>query len=193
MTGDSKDLNRRSDPAQPRATSADEARYRLETEKVVVRQRRTAWWIAVLLIATVLVLLGVGVRRDQKRRASAVNDMRGVAEALKRWMDTHGRLPNDLRDVDGEALQSVNVRFVYADAGRRALAAAGQESVALVMERSPHRRFLGEDGRAVLLWKPGTYQVIWMGQEQLAGQRRSEERRLEQERTRPATSRGGPS
>jgi hypothetical protein len=160
------------------ATAAGIVRDRLETERVVTRRRQTSRVILALIAAVLLVLLAVGLRRDQVARDSALQDLRPVADAMERWVHVQGALPNDLSLVLAAEGKTAADRFVYIGRDRRLLAYAGYMPVVLVYGRRPVSQTFRENGRPTLLCKRTSFQLKWMTEGEFGRQRRLEDELL---------------
>ncbi len=172
------------DPALEGQPVVAEVRDRIEGKRLAGRRRHTWRVILALTVSAVLLLLAVGLRRDQARRKLVLNDLREVAHTLDRWVHEQGvltghpALPRDLQDVFGESMPSINERFEYASPEKRHLAVRGEMPVALIVPREPVKLTLGGAGRPVLLCQKASFQVKWFTEEELVRQRQKEDHKV---------------
>jgi hypothetical protein len=152
-------------PDVPPAESfvAAEARDRVETERLVGRKRRT-WRIVLALVASaLLLLLALGLRRDQVRREQALEELRAVADRLDRWVHENGALPRGFALVFGESeAAELAKRFEYTDEDRLRLTIGGALPIALAFGKEPRRLTLISLGRPVMFYSRGNFDVRWL-------------------------------
>jgi hypothetical protein len=151
-----------------------EVRERIETARLVGRQRRTWRTMLIVLASMALLLAAVVVRRDQVRRESSLKDLRVLAVAMDRWVHAQMSLPPDLQAIAGDKLPDVDGEFEYTDINRRILAIQRGQIVALVFARRPVKLILGQSGRGVLLCRQADFDVKWMSEAEFAAQRSAE-------------------
>jgi hypothetical protein len=137
--------------------------------------------ILALVVSTLLLLLAVGLRRDQVRREVALSELRELAEKLDGWANMERSLPIRLEIVFPKTAAKVDRRFEYVDKKRRDLALSGSMPVAVVVGREPLELTFSSPGRAVLLCRQLDFQVKWFTDDELAQQRGKEDKKLKQD------------
>ncbi len=165
--------------------SSSGARDRREDRRVLERKRHTIRILLALAVSMVLLLVALGLRRDQIRREAARAELRVLSDALERWVHEHRTLPRELQAISNKIQGKMDLdRWEYASRERRSLATQGSMPVALVTDRLDHHQLFGEDGRPVLLCRRrAPFQVKWLSNRELERQRRREEKRLEEDRS----------
>ncbi len=157
----------------PRAARARDC---VEMERLKGRQRRAWRVILALLVSVGLLLLALGLRRDQVVRESALDDLRQLTDRFQSWVAEHGTLPENLRQVYGESSQEVIDRFDYAAAERREHALVARVPVILLIARKPTKLAMFGDGRPVLLCRGLDFQVKWLTEQDVTRQHHIEDR-----------------
>lgn len=126
-----------------------------------VRKRLLTKAILLTIGAAVFVLLVLALR-DARRRADLVQRMSEYAELLQRRVDESVTLPDDLAppDVGGDTGRTypVEEQVVPADVAKLHTA----QTPLLVAYSAPLSMWLGESGRAVVLFHEGRFRARWM-------------------------------
>lgn len=165
-------------------------RERVETRQLVNRQHALWRVLVALAVSTLLLLLALGLRRDQIVRQGALEDMQLIEDAMASYVHASRALPGDLGAILSQPLESLKDSLSYAELDRLKLAAMGQTPVALVYDLSPRNQVFSQDGRAVLLCKGIWFQVKWLTEQQFLRQRARELEAIERYLASPSVNGG---